>query len=140
MLTVVNQGEAIMGEAIVGKTPATTWTMRLFSNNVFPAAGHTEADYTEVVGGGYAPIPLNAALWVASFNAPSSMLYPEVTFAYTGSTNAPGTVYGYYITNAAGKLIMAERLPIPPQVPSAADVNSRTRFLPVFTIGSVSND
>src|SRR5690349_6733677 len=109
-LVVPNQGEQVLLDAATGKTAASTLTLRLFSNNLTPGASTTEADVTEVAGGGYAGIALTAASWVTTPGSPTSSAYPQQTFTFTGATDSPGTIYGYYVTNAAGKLLWAERL------------------------------
>jgi hypothetical protein len=79
MLVVPNQGEALLLEAAVGKTTATAWTLRLFTNNHTPSSADTEADYTEAVDGGYAAIALNAANWTTTPGAPSVTVQPRST-------------------------------------------------------------
>ena len=51
-LVAPNQGEQILLDAATGKTPVTVLTLRLFANNVTPAKTDTDAQYTEVAGGG----------------------------------------------------------------------------------------
>lgn len=136
-LIVPNQGEQINLDAATGKAAATAWTLRLFSNNYTPIASTTEADVTEVAGGGYAAIPLTAANWTTTPGAPTSSAYAAQTFTFTGVTNAPGTVYGYYITRADGKLIYAERLPAAFTPASNGDSVVVT---PTITLGSVTSD
>lgn len=100
-----------MLDAVTGKTTETALTLRLFSNNITPSNTDTEASYTEVAGGGYAAIALTAASWVAATVAsPSSTSYAQQTFTFTGATTAPGTIYGYYLTNAGGKLVYSQTL------------------------------
>lgn len=82
-------------------------TLKLFSNNVTPALGDTAATFTEISGGGYVSKTLAFASWVvasgiATYNAAQD-------FNFTGATAAPGTAYGYFIINASGTLIAAER-------------------------------
>lgn len=137
-LVVPNAAEVIALKAWVGKTAAANpWSLRLFSNNHTPVAGDAASDYTVVAGGGYANISLVAANWVFTPNAPSSMSYAAQTFAFTGATNAPGTIYGYYIVDNNGVLMLAELLPVP-FVP-AVNGDSVT-VTPVVTLGSVFGD
>lgn len=110
-LNVPSEGKALMLNAITGKTTETALTLRLFSNNIVPSNTDTEASYTEVTGGGYAAIALTAASWVtATVASPSVTTYAIQTFTFTGATSAPGTIYGYYITNVAGKLLYSQLL------------------------------
>lgn len=84
-------------------------TLKLFSNNVTPAEGDTAASYTSVAGGGYAAKTLDKDLWTILSGDPSSGEYAAQDFTFTGATNAPGTIYGYFIVDAANVLRGAER-------------------------------
>lgn len=136
-LVVPNQGEALALNAATGKTAATQWTLRLFSNNYTPINSTTEAAVTEVSGGGYAAIALTAASWATTPGSPTSSAYPEQTFTFTGATDAPGTIYGYYVTNAAGALVFAERLAASFTPASNGDT---VKVTPTLTLASVSGD
>lgn len=81
-------------------------TLRLYSNNRVPAAGDTASSYTEVSGGGYTAFPLVYATWAIASGIAN---YPSHDFNFTSATSAPGTVYGYYITDVDGALRWAER-------------------------------
>lgn len=94
------------------------WSLRLFGNNATPAAASVAADFTEIAGGGYAAISLPSASWAFTPGAPTVALYPAQTFTFTGTITAPGTIYGYFILNAAGQLALAERLAAPPFSPA----------------------
>lgn len=87
-------------------------TLRLFSNNITPGVTNTMGSYIEVAGGGYAAIPLVFAEFTVTAGTPSVALYDDFQdFEFTGVTTAPGTIYGYYITDSANNLIQAERFP-----------------------------
>lgn len=136
-LVVPNQGEQILLDAATGKTAASALTLRLFSNNFTPVAASVEGDVNEVAGGGYAAVALTAGNWVTTPGSPTSSAYPQVTFTFTGATNAPGTIYGYYITNASGALIYAERLS---SVFTPAANGDSVKVTPTITLASVSGD
>lgn len=136
-LVVPNTGEQVLLDAATGKTAATTLTLRLFSNNYTPIAGTVAANVTEVAGGGYAGIALTAASWTTTPGSPTSSAYPEQTFTFTGATDAPGTIYGYYVTNAAGTLLWAERLAASFTPASSGDT---VKVTPTLTLASVSGD
>jgi hypothetical protein len=105
--TIVNQGEAIMLEALISKTAPQSLVLRLFTNNVTPSIGDTEGSYTEAAGNGYSAAPLTASSWTTSGTAPTQVQYPQVTFTFSGPV---GNVYGYYLTQGvSGKLVAAER-------------------------------
>lgn len=86
-----------------------TLTLRLFSNNHTPAVGDTIASYTEVSGGGYAAKSLASGTWNITSGNPTVATYTAQDFAFTGATSAPGTVYGYYITDASNVVRAAQR-------------------------------
>ena len=96
---------------VLTKYTEETLTMKLFSNNVTPGETDTAATYTEVVGGGYGNKSLVVGDRTIVGGAPSSCAYPLQNFTFTGPTNAPGTIYGYFIVNGSGTLKGVERFP-----------------------------
>lgn len=111
-------------------------TLRLYSNNKVPAAGDSAASYTEVAGGGYASLPLLFGTWSITAGSPSTGQYTLQQWTFTGVTNAPGTIYGYYvIRNSDGKLMWAERFPAA-SLPFSPVAGSIIRIIPKFTVGS----
>lgn len=111
--------------------------LRLFGNNVTPAGSSTAASFTEIAGGGYAALPLTLANWTITAGDPSSAQYNILQqFLFTGPINAPGTIYGYYVTrDSDGHLIWAERF-APALVPFAPVGGSQINIVPVFTAQS----
>ncbi len=105
-------------------TPALT--MRLYGNNATPSGTSVAADFTEIVGGGYANKPITFANWGINGGSPTVALYNAVQeWTFTGVINAPGTVYGYFLTrNSDGLLMWAERFPsgLVPFVPIAGSI------------------
>lgn len=136
-IIVPDQGEQINLDAATGKTAATQWTLRLFANNYVPVKGTTEASVTEASGGGYVAIALTAANWVTTPGSPTSSAYPAQTWVFTGALTTNGTLYGYYITAANGKLIYAELLPAPFTPVSNGD---NTVVTPMIYLASVTSD
>jgi hypothetical protein len=109
-----------------------TLTLKLYSNNLTPAEGDTAASYTEVAGGGYASKSLTFANWTIGTAAgvTSAQYTPAQDFTFTGVTNAPGTVYGYYIVDGSNNLLWSERfsesfLPFEPVANSLIRVTPR---------------
>lgn len=99
---------------ILNKSGAVTWplTLRLYSNNYTPVNGSTNANFTNVSGGGYAAVVLDSAEFSVTGGAPASAIYSDfIDFEFTGTTTAPGTIYGYFITDANSVVIGAERFP-----------------------------
>jgi hypothetical protein len=86
-------------------------TLRIFGNNATPIGVSIAGDFTEIAGGGYANKPLILANWVITPGDPTIALYnTQQAWTFTGPINAPGTIYGYYVTrNSDGKLMWAER-------------------------------
>jgi len=108
------------------------FTLKLYSNNRTPANNDVIGDYTEVSGGGYADIDLDTDDITVTAGAPSVALYDSfLTFTFTGATDAPGTVYGYYIIDVNNVLFIAERFPDP--VPFTPNNGSIIRVKPRIT-------
>lgn len=115
----------------------TALTIHLYSNDKTPDHADTTASYTEVAGGGYASKPLTFANWTITAGQPTTSQYNAVqTWNFTGPTNAPGNIYGYYVTrDSDGKLMWADRFSglTLPFVPIAG---STVRILPKFNVTS----
>jgi hypothetical protein len=121
-----------------GQTAATLlWVLRLYENDVVPTGVTTAADLTEVSGGGYAPVVLQPADWTFTPGAPSVALQPQKLFGFTGGTGGWGTVYGYYIVDGAGEIVLAQRLASPPFYPAAGDI---IKVTPRLSLGSLAGD
>jgi hypothetical protein len=107
-LVVLSQGESLALQALVNKTAPQTLVLKLFTNNVTPASGDTEATYTEMAGQGYASVSLTPASWSTSGAAPTVISFPQTTFTFTAG--GPTNVYGYFvIQTTSGKAIWSER-------------------------------
>jgi hypothetical protein len=89
--------------------------LRLFVNDIEPAAADTEADYDEVTDGGYVPALLDGPDWDYPTDAdPSVAVYPTQTFTFEGAVPA---IYGYFYTReTSGRLFAAERFDDGPYV------------------------
>jgi len=85
-------------------------TLKLFTNNITPADTDTAATYTEAAGGGYVAKTLTNGSWtVATANDPSDAVYALQAFVFTGALTAGATIYGYYVVDADGVLLYAEK-------------------------------
>jgi phage baseplate assembly protein gpV len=109
-LTVPNVGEQVMLDAATGKTTATVWTLRLYTNTPTLSGASVASNFTEATGGGYAAITLTAASWTTTPGAPTSTGYPKQTFTFTGPLTTYPNLNGYYVTTAGGVLVFAEAL------------------------------
>lgn len=115
-------------------TPA--HTLKLYGNNYTPLPTSVAANFTEIAGGGYANKPITFANWTITAGEPSQAVYTGQTWIFSGVIDAPGTIYGYYITrNSDGKLLLAERFP-PANVPFSPVAGSKIILLPTFSCQS----
>jgi hypothetical protein len=108
-LLVPNEGEAQMLAIILGKTPAETLNLKLYSNDVTPSETDTASTYTEVSGSGYAQVVFSPSDFTIVEGAPSIATPDAKTFSFTG---AAGYIYGYYVVGeTSGKVYWVERFP-----------------------------
>lgn len=110
-------------------------TLKLYSNNYTPVAGSLAANFTVVAGGGYASLPLTLGNWTVTPGSPAVALYNAAQdFNFTGATDSPGTIYGYFITRTSGGLLLyAERFD-PADVPFVPISGSLIRITPRITL------
>jgi hypothetical protein len=113
-------------------------TLRLYGNNATPSGSSSSASFTEIAGGGYAALPLTFANWIIAAGDPSSATYIAVqSWTFTGAINAPGTIYGYFVTrDSDGKLMWAERF-ANALVPFSPIAGSKISILPVYDAQSL---
>lgn len=113
-------------------TAGNNLTLRLFVNNVTPA--QTGISYTEAAGGGYSAITLTMGSWtVTTGNDPSDAVYAQQTFTFTGALTTNPTVYGYYVTDADGVIMWAEKFTTSF---TPADNGDNIKITPKFQISS----
>ena len=88
--------------------------VRLFTNDHTPTVDDVAADYTELAAGWYAPVVLSG--WSPpTYTAPRAET--SATPASWTNSDAPGSdvvVYGYFVLDADGDLVWAERDPDAP--------------------------
>jgi hypothetical protein len=104
-LVVPNEGEGKLLDLWLNRS----LTLKLYSNDITPGETNTAATYTEVAGGGYADLDMVGANWVITEGSPSDGEYPSHDFEFTGPTDAPSVIYGYYVIDGDGTLCWAER-------------------------------
>lgn len=127
-LIVPNVAEVLALQSILNQT----LTLKLYSNNITPGETNTAGTFTEVAGGGYAPKTLVNGSWTIAEGAPSSGIYNSaLDFLFTGVTNAPGVIYGYYVIDSNGILRWVERFP-ETVLPFTPILNSLIRITPRF--------
>lgn len=105
-----NASRATMMAQVLNKTAASNLTLRLYKNNVTPS--DTDPDlasstYTEANFTGYSAASFTAANWSVTTAKPAVASYAQQTFTSSADQSVQN-VYGYYITNAAGSLVVAE--------------------------------
>jgi hypothetical protein len=106
-LVMTNNGELIALTYLTNKSGSTeNLVYRLFTNNITPSETDTAATYTEASGSGYVAIPATGASWTITPGSPTTAVYPQMTYTFTG---ALPTIYGYYVTRqSTGDLVLAE--------------------------------
>lgn len=130
-ITIANEGEKVLLEAMVGKVAAGNLKLKLYTNNYTPTHTDTVAAFTEMGAvQSYVEKTLAPASWNAgaagagsgtSLANKASITYAQQTWTADGTGGAQ-TVYGYFITDNAGTtLIGAEKFAAPVTFATAGD-------------------
>ena len=107
-------------------------SLRLYSNDVTPGETSTLATFTQVAGGGYAAKTLAVLSWVVTQGNPSTAVYAQQTFTFTGVTTAPGTIYGYYLVDTVTGLYIGGERFSGSLVPIEPVENTQIRVTPTY--------
>ena len=87
-----------------------TLTLRLFVNNHTPTVTDTAGNYTECTLAGYAAVALTPGNWSGSTSAGlATYTYPALIFTFSAYAGG-STIYGYYLQDADGNVILADLL------------------------------
>lgn len=115
-LLVSNTGDVESLKRMLNYSATGDVKLKLFKNNVTVAKTDTTSTYTESTAAGYSSATLTGSSWTFStVNSVTTGTYPAVTFTYT----AAETVYGYYVTNLAGTVLLwSEAFSAPCAIPS----------------------
>jgi hypothetical protein len=107
-LLVPNVGEVEMLSRLLNKNASDNVVLHLYKNDQTPGEADVIGDYTECTAAGYASQELTGSSWaVSTAGGVTTATYSQRTFTFTA---AEPTVYGYYVTNNAGSLLLwAER-------------------------------
>jgi hypothetical protein len=102
-LLVPDVGDVEMLTRVLNKGATGDVKLHLYTNNYTPVAGSTVANFTECAAAGYAAITLAGASWAISTSAGTTTAsYAAQTFNLTASA----VIYGYFVTNAAGTIVL----------------------------------
>lgn len=106
-LNVNSIGEQLMLKYMLNHTTATNAVLRLYTNNLTPSDADTLSSFSESTAAGYAAKTLTgSAFTIGTTSDTTTAVYSAQTFTYSTSE----TIYGYYLTNAAGTTAwLAER-------------------------------
>lgn len=124
-----NVGRVLLLKYMLNYADAGHVQLRLYTNNISPAAGDQLASYVESSAAGYAAITLSGTLWtVATTSGTTVANFAQQTFTYTTSDS----VYGYFVTNGDGdQVLWSERFSgtVPFNIPSGGGTVSITARL-----------
>jgi hypothetical protein len=105
-------------------------TLKLFVNDYTPVAGSTAASFTEMSTLSYAAKTLTAGSWaVTTIANVASGTYAQQIWTFASGT--PVIVYGYFLVEAAGVLLYAERFATPQTMQFT---NDQIKVTPVITL------
>jgi hypothetical protein len=103
-LVVSNVGEGEMLKRVLNITVTDNdVVIRLYSNNYTPVEASVVGDFTEITATGYSAVTATPGNWVITEGDPTDASYPQTEFALS---SAEPEVYGYYITNSAGDILL----------------------------------
>lgn len=86
-------------------------TIKLYTNDYTPVDTSVAGSFTEASGGGYAAKTLTNGSWtITAANDPSDAVYAQQTWTFTGALTGGATIYGYFVVDADGVLVYAERM------------------------------
>lgn len=107
-------------------------TIKLYVNDYTPVAGSVAGSFTEMSTLGYAAKTLTAASWtVTTIANVASGTYAQQTWTFTAGSSV--VVYGYFVINAAGTILFAERFASPPTIQYTGDI---IKITPVVTLAT----
>lgn len=123
-LVTPNNSKITLAQYTLGYATPANQLLKLYTNNLTPAAAHVAADFTEMTTGqnsAYAAKTLSKAAWTVTFGgASASAVQPTQTWTFAAGTAT--TVYGYFIVDSSsGLLLWAEQFSVAKVVQFAGD-------------------
>lgn len=106
-LVVPNIGETKLLEWIL-KSTGTDTVLKLYSNDYTPVAASTNGSFTEATFTGYVEKDIARTDWASATtngSGKAEITSPDLSWSATSSQ----TVYGYFVQDASGNLLFAER-------------------------------
>jgi hypothetical protein len=130
-LVVTTAGEKILADVLGAAYNGGPYVIRLFQNDHTPDPADVLADYTEADFSGYAELDLDG--WAAAVTVSGRAQIVATLKVWTHSAGAvDNDIYGYYVVNAGGALVWAERDPNAPVTVDTA--GQEYNVLPRFTL------
>lgn len=112
-LVLADVGAVMMLKAVfnnVWPTGGKNLTLKLFCNDYTPVDTSVAGSFTEATGGGYASKTLTNGSWTESqVSNIEQAAYAEQTYTFTGALTTNPNIYGYYVVDADGVLVYAEK-------------------------------
>lgn len=114
-IVLADEGASVLlGILFTAATQEAHMHLKLFATNTTPAHDMTTATFTEAAGGDYAAKTLactsSGTDWTVNANDPRDVTTAEQTWTFTGALTTNGTIYGYYVTNAADNKVLWAQL------------------------------
>lgn len=133
-LLVQNSGENLLLQwAIKDTSTPENLTLKLYSNNVTPAADDVAGDYTEATFTGYAAETLSRASWGSVATNGSGKAEISYGSALSWDATSAQDIYGYFVVGAtSGTLVYSEKF----ATARALDNGSNLTFTPKITLAS----
>lgn len=102
-LLVPDVGEVEMLKRMLNYSATGNVVLHLYANSYTPVEGSVVGNFTECSASGYAAITLTGSSWsIATSSGVTTASYAAQTFSFS----AAQVVYGYYVTNAAGTIVL----------------------------------
>jgi hypothetical protein len=130
-LVVADSGEQKLLEMAFKDTTPETLVLHLFANDVTPSSSSVTADFTESSFGGYSSTSLtrsNFSSATTNGSGKGEIAYPKITYTVTSAEDC----YGYYVVDAGGTLVFAERF----STARNLDNGDTLELTPVLTLAS----